>query len=57
MNVTALADTVDLSTIGSSLATAAENAIGTGVTAVVPVIALIIGVRIVIGLVKKNSKA
>ena len=57
MNVTALADTVDLSTIGSSLATAAENAIGTGVTAVVPVIALIIGVRIVIGLVKKNSNA
>lgn len=57
MPVTALADTVDLSTIGSSLATAAENAIGTGVTAVVPVIALIIGVRIVVGLVKKNSKA
>lgn len=53
-----LADSAfDLSTIGSTLATAAQNAIGTGVTAIVPVIAAIIGVRIVISLVKKNSRA
>lgn len=53
-----LADTAfDLSAIGTSLANAASAAIGTGVTAVVPVIAAIIGVRIVISLIKKNSRA
>lgn len=58
MPIMPLADaTFDLSTIGSTLATAAQNALGSGVTAVVPVIAAIIGVKIVIGLVKKHTKA
>lgn len=47
----------DLGSIGSSLATSATGALQTGVTAIVPVIAGVIGVKIVIGLVKKHSKA
>ena len=58
MPIMPLADAgFDLNTIGTTLATAAQNALGTGVTAIVPVIAAIIGVKIVIGLVKKHTKA
>lgn len=58
MPIMPLADAgFDLSTIGESLASAAQNALSSGVVAVVPVIAAIIGVKIVIGLVKKHTKA